>query len=185
MDEELETFERMIVERRGRVTVPATTASMENAPVPSTSIGMIMPSTIPEFRGRENLGTLLKRFRTWTCLSRCNSALDSETVVNTTGTPRAELKRLHKHNLVENSLKALQALTKTSEKEKEIMEVVIDIGSLFEAWRALTKIAAEKQETAYDRAKREFEPLEIGVSESVAEYFVRVHIILMKLVIPK
>ena len=59
--------------------------------------------------------------------------------------------------------------------------MVIDIGSLSGAWRALIKIAAETEEVAYDRTKREFETLEIGVSESVAEYFARVHIILMKL----
>ena len=61
------------------------------------------------------------------------------------------------------------------------MEIVIDSGSLSETWRALTKTAAEPQEAAYDRAKREFESLEIGVSEPVAEYFIRVHVILMKL----
>ena len=61
------------------------------------------------------------------------------------------------------------------------METVIDIGSLSEARRALTKIVAETEEAAYDRAKQEFESLEIGVSESVAEYFARVHVILMKL----
>ena len=61
------------------------------------------------------------------------------------------------------------------------MEMVIDIGSLSKVWRALTKIAAETQETVYDRVKREFESLEIGASEPVAEYFARVHVILMKL----
>ena len=44
------------------------------------------------------------------------------------------------------------------------------------------KFAAEaQQEAAYDRAKREFESLEIGGSKSVAEYFARVHVILTKL----
>ena len=61
------------------------------------------------------------------------------------------------------------------------MEMVIDIGSLSEAWRALTKIAAEAQEAAYDRVKREFESLEIGASEPATEYFARVHMIVMKL----
>ena len=55
------------------------------------------------------------------------------------------------------------------------------MGSHSEAWRALTKIAAETEEVAYDRAKREFETLEIGVRESVTAYFARVHVILMKL----
>ena len=59
--------------------------------------------------------------------------------------------------------------------------MVLDIGSPSEALRALAKIADESEEVAYDRTKREFETLEIGVSESAAEYFVRVHIILMKL----
>ena len=61
------------------------------------------------------------------------------------------------------------------------METAIDIGSLSEARRPLTKTAAETGEAAYDRAIREFESLESGVSESVVEYFARVHAILMKL----
>ena len=130
---------------------------MENAPAPSTSIGILMTSTVPELRGRESLGTFLKRFRTWACVSHCDSALDSEIIVMTAGTPIAELERLHDRSLVENSLKAWQALTKALEKEKEIMEMVRDIRSLSEAWRALTKIAADAEEAAYDGAKREFE----------------------------
>ena len=50
------------MERRGRVTAPAAAASMETAPTPSASIGMFMPSTVPELRGRENLATFLQRF---------------------------------------------------------------------------------------------------------------------------
>ena len=83
--------------------------------------------------------------------------------------------------MVEIPLKAWQALTKALEKEKKIMEFFIDFESLSEAWRALTKIAAETQEAAHDRAKREFESLEIGVSKCVPEYFARVHVILIKL----
>ena len=89
--------------------------------------------------------------------------------------------RLHDRTLVENSLKSWQALTKALEKEAEIMKMVIDIGFPSEAWRALTKISAETEEVAYYRAKREFETLEIGVRESVAAYFARMHVILMKL----
>ena len=100
----------------------------------------------------------------------------------TSGTLRAELERLHEYNLVESSLRVGQALTKALKKEKEIMIMVGYIGSLSVAWRALTKIAAETQEAAYDRVKRELESLEIGVSEPVAEYFTRVHVILIKLV---
>ena len=101
--------------------------------------------------------------------------------MKTSGTPLAELERLHDRSLVDNSLKAWQALPKALEKEEEIMKMLVDIGSLSEAWRALTKIASGTKEAAYDRAKREFETLEIGVRESVAEYFARVHVILMKL----
>ena len=102
--------------------------------------------------------------------------------MKTSGTPLAELERLHDRSLVDNSPRAGQALTKALEKEKRIMEIVIEIGSLSEAWRGLTKIAAYAEEgSSYDRAKREFESLEIGVSEYVAEYFARVHIILIKL----
>ncbi|CAM9854202.1 unnamed protein product, partial [Ascophyllum nodosum] len=101
--------------------------------------------------------------------------------MKTSGTPLAELERLHDRSLVDDSLKSWQALTNALEKKKEIMEIVIDIGSLSEAWRALTKTAADTEEAAYERAKREFESLTIGVSDSVAEYFARVHVILMKL----
>ena len=105
------------------------------------------------------MGIFLKRFRTWACVSHCDSSFDSETEIKASGTPRAELERLKEYSLVENSLKAWQALTKALEKEKEIMEMVIEIGSLSEAWRALTKISAESQEAAYDRSKRKFKSL--------------------------
>ena len=55
-DEELAGI-KQFVERRDRATAPAAAAPMENAPTPSTSIGMFMPSTVLELRGRENLGT--------------------------------------------------------------------------------------------------------------------------------
>ena len=140
-----EEFARLkeYVERRDRATASATAAApRENAPAPSTSIGM-MPSTVPELRGRENLGTCLTRFRTWACVSRCDSALDSEMIVKMSGTPLAELERLHDRTLVEKPLKTWQALTKALDKEAEIVKMVIDIGSPSEAWRALTKIATE------------------------------------------
>ena len=66
-------------------------------------------------------------------------------------------------------------------ERKENYGIFIDFESLSEAWRALTKIAAETQEAAHDRAKREFESLEIGVSKCVPEYFPRVHVTLIKL----
>ena len=51
------------MERRGRAAAP--TAPMETAAAPPRSIGMFVPSTVPELRGRENLPTFLQRFRTW------------------------------------------------------------------------------------------------------------------------
>ena len=117
--------------RRGRATASATAAPREDAPAQSTSTGMFMTSNIPELRGRDNLGTFLKRFRRWACLSRCDSALDFETVVNTSGTPRAELERLHEYSLVGNSLKARQALTKALDKEKKTSWKMYSILGLF------------------------------------------------------
>ena len=61
------------------------------------------------------------------------------------------------------------------------MEMVTEIGSPSKAWRTLKKIADEKEDDAYDRAKREFETLEMGANETVSEYFARVNIVLMKL----
>ena len=59
--------------------------------------------------------------------------------------------------------------------------MVMEIGSPSVAWRALKKMADETEDDAHDRAKREFETLQMGNSESVSEYFARVNIILMKL----
>ena len=50
--------------------------------------------------------------------------------MKTSGTPLAELERLHDGSLVENSLKAWQALIKALEKEEEVMKMVIDIEPL-------------------------------------------------------
>ena len=61
------------------------------------------------------------------------------------------------------------------------MKMVLEIGSPSEAWRALSKIADETEDDAYDRAKREFETLEMGANESVSKYFARVNIVLMEL----
>ena len=83
--------------------------------------------------------------------------------------------------LVDISLNAWQSLTKALEKEQELLKMVIRIGSISEAWRALTKIANASEEVECDRAKREFETLEMDASESVAEFFTRVHVILMEL----
>ena len=88
---------------------------------------------------------------------------------------------MHDRRLVDNSLNAWQPLTKALEKEQELLKMVIRIGSTSEAWRALTKIANASEEVECDRAKREFETLEMDASESVAEFFTRVHIILMEL----
>ena len=125
-DEELERFECLIMERRGRAAAPETVAPIDEASARPTSMGMFIPSTMPELRGRENLGTFLKRFRTWKCLNQCHSALDSEIAVTTSETPRVGLERLHNYDLVENFLKVWQALTKALEKEKEIMRMVIE-----------------------------------------------------------
>ena len=101
--------------------------------------------------------------------------------IKTSGTPRAELERLYNRALIHKSLQVWQSLTKALEKEPEIMKMVMEIGSPSEAWSALSKIAAETEDDAYDRAKREFETLEMGANETVSEYFARVKIVLMKL----
>ena len=59
--------------------------------------------------------------------------------------------------------------------------MVMEIGSPSVAWRAFKKMADETEDDAHDRAKREFETLQMGDSESVSEYFASVNIILMKL----
>ena len=54
MDEEFVRFEHNI-ERKSRAAAPAQ----------PTNTGMFTPFTMPELRGRDNLGMFLKRFRTW------------------------------------------------------------------------------------------------------------------------
>ena len=185
LDELLANFEfgrvKEYVERRDPGTAPTDEAPVETAPAPSARIGMFMPSSAPELRGRENLATFSEWFYTWASVTGCDSALDSELAIKTSGTPRAELERLYNRALVRNSLQVVQSLTKALEKRPEVMKMVMEIGSPSEAWRALKKIAVETKDDAHDRAKRKFETLQIGDSETVSEYFARVHIILMKL----
>ena len=144
---------------------------METAPAPSARIGIFMPSSAPELRGRENLAMFLERFYTWASVTGCDSALDSELAIKTSGTPRAELERLYYRALVSNSLQVWQSLTKALEKEPEVMKMVMEIGSSSGAWRALKNIAVETEDDAHDRAKREFETLQMGDSETVSRVF--------------
>ena len=174
--EQFRTKLRECLEEGGRETAP-----VETAPAPSARIGMFMPSSAPELTGRENMAMLLERFYTWVSVTGCDSALDSELAIKTSGTPRAELERLYNGALVNNSLQVWQSLTKALEKEPEVMKMVMEIGSPSEAWRALKKIAVETEDDAHDRTKREFETLQMGDSETVSEYFARVNIILMEL----
>ena len=142
---------------------------------------MFMSSTAPELRGHQNLAISLQRFYTWTSVAGCDSALDFDVTIKTSGTPRAELERVYNRVLVRKSLQVWQSLTKVLEKEPEIMKMVLEIDSPSEAWRALSTIADETEDDAYDRAKREFKTLETGANESVSDYFARVNIVPMKL----
>ena len=175
-DEQFRTKLREYLEEGSRETAP-----VETSPAPSARIGMVMPSSPPELRGRENLAMFLERFYTWASVTGCDSALDSELGIITSGTPRAKLERVYNRALVDNSLHVWQSLTKALEREQEVMKMVMEIGSPSVAWRALEKMADETEDDAHDRAKREFETLQMGNSESVSEYFARVNIILMKL----
>ena len=55
------------MERRARETAPVKTA-----PAPSARIGMFMPSSAAELRGRKNLAMFLKRFYTWSSVRGCD-----------------------------------------------------------------------------------------------------------------
>ena len=74
-----------------------------------------------------------------------------------------------------------ESLTKALEKEQEVLKLVMEIECPSVTWRALKKMVGETEDDAHDRAKREFETLQMDDSESVSEYFARVNIILMKL----
>ena len=165
------------LERRARETAPG-----ETTLAPSARIGMLMPSSAaPELRGRKNLAMFLERFYTWASVTGCDLALDSELAIKTSGVPRAELERSYNRTLVDNSLFVWQSLTKALEKKQEVVKMVMEIGSPSVAWRALKKMADKTEDDAHDRAKREFETLQIEDSETVSEYFARANIILMKL----
>ena len=88
-----------LLEEGGRETAPVAIA-----PAPSANIGMFMPSSAPELRGRKNLAMFLERFYTWASVTGCDSALDSKVAIKTFGTPRAELERSCNCALVSNSL---------------------------------------------------------------------------------
>ena len=175
-EEKFRTRIREYLEDGDRATAPA-----EAAPARLASIGMFMPSTAPELRGRENLAMFLQRFYTWASVTGCDSALDSDVAIKISGIPRAKLERLHNSTLVQKSLHVWQSQTKTLEKKPEIMKMVLEIGSPSEAWRALSKMVDESEHVAYDRAKREFETLEIKANKTVSEYFASVNIVLIKL----
>ena len=123
-DEQFRTVLREYLEEGGRET-----ASVETARAPSARIGMFMPSSAPELRGRENMAMFLERFYTWASVTGCDSALDSELAIKTPRTPREELERLYNRALVSNSLQVWQSLTKELEKETEVMEMVMEIVS--------------------------------------------------------
>ena len=99
-EEEFRTRIREYMEEEGdRATAPA-----ETAPAPSASIGMLMPSTAPEFQGRQNLAMFLQRFYTWASVAGCDSALESDVSIKSSGISRAELERLYNRALVQKSL---------------------------------------------------------------------------------
>ena len=77
-EEEFRTRIREYLEEGDRATAP-----VETAPAPSASIGMFMPSTTPELRGRKNLAMFLERFYTWASVAGCDSALDSDVSIKT------------------------------------------------------------------------------------------------------
>ena len=101
--------------------------------------------------------------------------------VNTSGTPRVDLERLHVYSLVENSLKVWRALTKALENEKKYN------GNSDRYWVFLRSMAGANENCSRNtrssvyQGKKEFGSLEIEVSEHVAKYFARLHVILMKL----
>ena len=146
------------MKRRGRAAALTIAAPIGAAPVQPNYTGRLMHSTImPELRGRNHLGIFLKIFRTWACSNRCDTALDSEVAVNKSGTPLVELERLHGNKLAAESFLTWEVLPKAIEKERAILEMVIDIGFPSETWCALKQIAAETQGAAHHRAKSEFE----------------------------
>ena len=88
------------MESRGRDAASAATASVTGASAQDTNTGILMRIQSSQLRDRGKLGRILKIFRTWACLNRCDTTLDSETAVNMSVTPRVELKRLYGNKLM-------------------------------------------------------------------------------------
>ena len=71
-----------------------------------------------------------------------------------------------------------EALNKAVEKDDEILNMVMEIGSPFEVWSTLIKITAKtNNDEATYRVKKDFEALIIGSNEKVGEYFARVKVL--------
>ena len=94
------------MEKRGCAEGPAIAVLIGAAPAQPTNIGMLMCSAMSELRGRDHLGIFLKRFRTWVCSNQCDNALDLETTVNTSETPRVKLEILYGIKLAAESFLA-------------------------------------------------------------------------------
>ena len=110
--EEFRTKLREYLEQGERAAAPAAAAPVEIAPAPSGNIGVFMPSTALQLRDRRNLAMFLQRFYTWASVAGCDSALDSDVTIKTSGTPRAELERLYNRALVQNHCKCGNHLQK-------------------------------------------------------------------------
>ena len=97
--------------------------------------------------------------------------------MKTSEIPRAELERLHRSQLVPQSLRVREVLTKAIEENAVLLGIMVEIGPTLDAWRALPKIATDMKDAAYDRAQNYFESLEMGLHETVGEYFARMNVV--------
>ena len=74
-----------------------------------------------------------------------------------------------------------EVLKKAVWKGDVILSMIMEIGSAFEAWRALVEMSAETNDAASDREKKGLEDLQLGSSENVGEYLVRVNVVISKI----
>lgn len=138
-------------------------------------VGGVEIYDVPKYTGdRINLPIFLELFQSWAVLQRCGNALFSKEPVDMNATTRRELEETHGKLMVEQSLFAWSALTRSLERDQKLLDLVVTAGSPSEAWKVLEGLAGlETNEAAGERIKRDFEKLEMEEGESVRSYFIK------------
>lgn len=131
--------------------------------------------SVPTYKSDQiDLPHFLRLFQSWALVQRCEKALFSEKPVNMNAMTRRELEETHGKLMVEQSFFAWSGLTRSLEHDQTLLDLVVTAGSPSEAWKILESLAElETSEAAGERAKRDFEKLEMEEGESIQSYFIK------------